>query len=58
MLQSKLVNKQRLPLGDIYSAQYTYTPRPILCYTQGRNHRGGHGGRVPRAPYHVLPTSK
>ena len=23
------------------------------CYCQGRNHRGGHGGRVPRAPYHV-----
>jgi len=23
--------------------------------TQGRNHRGG---RVPRAPYHVPPTSK
>jgi len=21
--------------------------------TQGRSHRGGHGGRVPRAPYHV-----
>jgi len=20
---------------------------------QGRSHRGGHGGRVPRAPYHV-----
>jgi len=24
---------------------------------QGRSHRG-HGGRVPRAPYHVPPTSK
>ena len=23
---------------------------------QGRNHRGGQGGRVPRAPYHVPPT--
>jgi len=20
---------------------------------QGRSHRGGHGGRVPRAPYHA-----
>jgi len=27
-------------------------------YSQGRNHRGRHGGRVPRAPYHVPPTSK
>jgi len=26
-------------------------------YIQGRNHRGGQGGRVPRAPYHVPPTS-
>jgi len=24
-----------------------------LCLDQGRSHRGGHGGRVPRAPYHV-----
>jgi len=24
-----------------------------LIMTQGRSHRGGHGGRVPRAPYYV-----
>jgi len=23
------------------------------CFLQGRSHRGGHEGRVPRAPYHV-----
>jgi len=23
------------------------------CSMQGRSHRGGHGGRVPRAPYYV-----
>jgi len=26
---------------------------PFLSLTKGRSHRGGHGGRVPRAPYHV-----
>jgi len=30
----------------------------FIPFNQGRNHRGGHGGRVPRAPYHVPPTSK
>jgi len=24
-----------------------------INYYQGRSHRGGHGGRVPRAPYYV-----
>ena len=24
-----------------------------LPFVQGRSNRGGHGGRVPRAPYHV-----
>jgi len=35
---------------------YKYIPNPP--WRQGRNHRGGQGGRVPRAPYHVPPTSK
>jgi len=30
----------------------------VQYYHQGRNHRGGHGGRVPRAPYHVPPYIK
>ena len=43
-----------------------YLCSAILVRTQGRSHHGGHGGsvprvhggHVPRAPYHVPPTSK
>jgi len=27
--------------------------RAVAADDQGRSHRGGHGGRVPRAPYYV-----
>ena len=33
---------------------YLHPCKPLVsCKRQGRSHRGGHGGQVPRAPYHV-----
>jgi len=53
------LGREKGRLSELFSTVLCMTVVQMIgTHTQGRSHRGGHGGRVPRAPYHVPPTSK